>query len=103
MPPYIDGKTEPPQLFYSDGDGNYVPFTGIQEAVLRLEQKYDPDVIVPAFTETGELCWNLTLTAKSTRRWRKTFHTFKNRLMRERRTAKRQKEKQRRLMLKEGI
>lgn len=100
MPPFIDGIVEPPTLFYSDGDGNYVPFTGIQEAVFNLEMKHDPNIVVPSFTQTGELCFTLTMTPASSRKWRKQFHSFSNRIQRIIRTEKRKKEKQRRNRLK---
>lgn len=100
MPPYIDGIMEPPKLYYSDGDGNYVPFTGIQEAKFKLEIQNDPNIVVPSFTQTGELCFSLTMTPASSKRWKKSFHAFGNRIMRTIRTCKRQKEKGRRRRLK---
>ena len=100
MPPFIDGIIEPPKLYYSDGDGNYVPFTGIQEAVFELEMQHDPNIVAPSFTQTGELCFTLKMTPASSRRWRKQFHAFSNKIQRTIRTAKRQKEKQRRNRLK---
>lgn len=103
MPPFIDGKIEPRQLFYCDGDGNYVPFTGIQDAVFELEMKKDPNVVAPSFTQTGELCFTLQMTPASSKRWRKTFHTFSNHIRRTIRTVKRRKEKQRRARLKGGM
>lgn len=101
MPPkLIDGIMEPPTLYYSDGDGNYVPFTGIQEATFYLEIQNDPDIVKPSFTETGELCFTLNMTPASSKRWRKTFHAFSNHIRRTIRKMKRQKEKQRRDRLK---
>lgn len=100
MPPYIDGIIEPPSLFYSDGNGNYISFTEIQEAVFNLEMKHDPNFVVPSFTQTGELCFTLTMTPASSRRWRRQFHAFSNRIRRTIRTEKRKKEKQRRNRLK---
>lgn len=100
MPPYIDETIEQPKLFYSDGDGNYVPFPGIQSIVL-------PKIDDPEYTDTvriwnpaDELSFSMTLTHRSSRIWKKQFHAFKTRLMRSVRTMKRQKEKQRRNRLK---
>ena len=100
MPTFIDGIMDPPKLYYSDGDGNYVPFTGIQEAVFELEIEHDPNIVVPSFTQTGELCFSLTMTPASSKRWKKTFHAFSNKIRRTIRTLKRQEEKQRRNRLK---
>ena len=65
MPTYIDGIMDPPKLYYSDGDGNYVPFTGIQEAVFELEIEHDPNIVVPSLSQAGELCVSLTMTPAS--------------------------------------
>ena len=100
MPTYIDGIMEPPKLYYSDGDGNYVPLMGIQEAKFKLEIQNDPNIVVPSFTQTGELCFSLTMTPASSKRWKKSFHAFSNHIKRTVRTMKRQKEKQRRNRLK---
>lgn len=100
MPPYIDGIMDPPKLYYSDGDGNYVTFTGIQEAKFKLEIQNDPNIVVPSFTQTGELCFSLTMTPASSKRWKKSFHAFSNKIRRTVRTRKRQKEKERRNRLK---
>jgi len=100
MPPFIDGIMEPTKLYYSDGDGNYVKLSDVQDAVLELEMKNDPDIVMPSFTETGELCFTLNMTPASSRRWRRTFHAFSNHIRRTIRTMKRQKEKQRRDRLK---
>ena len=100
MPPFVDGIMEPPTLYYSDGDGNYVKFTDIQQAVFNLEMKDESGIVVPAWTETGELCFSLKMTPRSSRRWRRIFHAFTNHTRRTIRTIKRQKEKQRRNRLK---
>lgn len=100
MPPYIDGAIESPEVYYSDGDGNYVSFTKIQKTVLELEMQNDPNIVDPSFTQTGELCFSLKMTPASSRRWRKTFHAFSNKIRRTIRTCKRQKEKERRRKLK---
>ena len=100
MPPRTDVTIDPPKLYYSDGDGNYVPFTGIQEAKFKLEIQNDPNIVVPDFTQTGELCFSLTMTPASSKRWKKSFHAFGNRIRRTIRTCKRQKEKERRNRLK---
>lgn len=100
MPPYIDGIMEPQILYYSDGDGNYVPFMGIQEATFTLEIQNDPNIVVPSFTPAEELCFSLTMTPASSKRWKKSFRAFGNRIMRTIRTCKRQKEKERRRKLK---
>ena len=97
---FIDGIMDPPKLYYSDGDGNYVPLTEIQEAVFKLEIEHDPNIVVPSFTQTGELCFSLTMTPASSKRWKKTFHAFSNKIRRTIRTLKRQEEKQRRNRLK---
>jgi len=89
MPTYIDGIMDPPILYYSDGDGNYVPFMGIQEAKFKLEIQNDPNIVVPSFTRARELCFSLTMTPASSKRWKKSI-----------RTCKRQKEKERRRRLK---
>ena len=102
MPPHTDVTIDLPKLYYSDGDGNYVPFTGIQEAVFELEIEHDPniDIVVPSFSQTGELRVSLTMTPASSKRWRKSFHAFSNKIRRTIRTCKRQKEKERRRRLK---
>ena len=100
MPPFIDGIVEPSQLFYCDGDGNYVPLTGIQQAVFQLEMEHNPNVVAPSFTETGELCFSVKMTPESSRKWRKQVHAFSNHIRRTIRTIKRRKEKQRRDRLK---
>ena len=100
MPTYIDGVIESPELYYSDGDGNYVSFTKIQKTVLELEMKNDLNIVAPSFTQAGELCFSLKMTPASSRRWRKTFHAFSNKIRRTIRTCKRQKEKERRRRLK---
>lgn len=101
MPPkLIDGITEPQTLYYRDADGNYVKFIDIQQAVFELEMKDDPGIVSPLWTEAGELCFSLTMTPASSKRWKKTFHAFTNHTRRTIRTMKRQKEKQRRNRLK---
>lgn len=100
MPTFIDGIMDPPTLYYSDGDGNYVPFTRIQEANFRLEIQNDPNIVAPSFTQTGELYFSLTMTPASSKQWKKTFHAFSNKIRRTIRTSKRQKEKERRRKLK---
>ena len=100
MPPHTDVTIGPPKLYYSDGDGNYVPLTGIHEAKFKLEIQNDPNIVVPSFTQTGELCFSLTMTPSSSKRWKKSFHAFSNNIKRTVRTMKRQKEKQRRNRLK---
>ena len=100
MPPHTDVTIDSSKLYYSDGDGNYVPFTGIQEAVFELEIKHDPNTVVPSLSQTGELCVSLTMTPASSKRWKKAFHAFSNSIKRTVRTMKRQKEKQRRDRLK---
>lgn len=100
MPTYIDGIIDPPTLYYCDGDGNYIPFTEIQKAVFELERKEDPNIASPSFTQMGELCFSLTMTPASSRRWKRSFHAFSNKIRRTIRTQKRHKEKQRRIKLK---
>lgn len=100
MPPRTDVTIDPPKLYYSDGDGNYVPLTGIHEAVFELEIEHDPNIVVPSFTQDGELCFSLTMTPASSKRWRRSFHAFSNKIRRTIRTSKRQKEKERRNCLK---
>lgn len=100
MPPHTDVTIDPPRLYYSDGDGNYVPFMGIQEAKFKLEIQNDPNIVAQSFTQTGELCFSLTMTPASSKRWEKSFHAFSNHIKRTVRTMKRQKEKQRRDRLK---
>lgn len=100
MHPLTECIIDPPKLYYSDGDGNYVPLTGIQEAKFKLEIQNDPNIVVPNFTQTGELCFSLTMTQLSSKRWKKLFHAFNNNIKRTIRTMKRQKEKQRRDRLK---
>ena len=103
MPPFIDGKTEPPSLFYSDGDGNYVPFTMREIEIIQDESVYCPESIVPSFTETGELTFTMKLTKKSHRDMIKLFMSVQNKIRRAIRTAKRMKEKRRRAILKGGM
>ena len=103
MPTYIDGIMEPPMLYYSDGDGNYVPFMCIQEAKIKLEIQNGPNIVVPSFTQTEELCFSMTMTPASSKRCQKILHAFSNRIKRKARTMKRQKEKQRRDRLKGKI
>ena len=100
MPPHTDVTIDLPKLYYSDGDGNYVPLTGIQEAVFELEIEHDPNIVVPSLSQTGELCVSLTMTPASSKRWRKSFHAFSNKIRRTVRTSKRKKEKERRNRLK---
>ena len=102
MPPYIEGKTDPPRLFYCDGDGNYVPFTKIEDITFRKELEDNPDSITPSWTETGELCFTATFTPRTSRRFWRMVHAWNNHMCRERRTAKRQKEKERKRKLKGG-
>lgn len=105
MPPYkqfIEGVSEPARFFYRSHDGEYVPLTEIQNITLLDEIKYDPSVIYPLWTETGELSFSISLTHKSSRRMRKMMQALKNSMMRSRRTAMRRKEKARRTLLKEG-
>ena len=103
MPPFIDGKTEPPSLFYSDGDGNYVPFTMREIETINDEIVYCPESIVPSFTETGELTFTMKLTPKTSRSFKKLMRPIQNKFMRAIRTAKRMKEKRRRAILKGGM
>jgi len=100
MPPHTDVTIDPPKLYYSDGDGNYVPLIGIQEAVFELEIEHDQNIIIPSLSQTGELCFSLTMTPASSKRWKRSFHAFSNHIKRTVRTTKRQKEKQRRDRLK---
>ena len=100
MPPHTDVTIDLPKLYYSDGDGNYVPFTGIQEAKFKLETQNDPNIVVPGFTQAKELFFSLTMTPASSKRWRRSFHAFSNKIRRTIRTRKRQKEKERRRRLK---
>ena len=99
---FIDGKEEPLQLFYSTGDGEYVPFTGIQQATIIEEQKYDPELIRPSFLENGELTFTLSLTKRSRRNIKKLFREISNKIGRSIRKVKRAKEKERRAKLKSG-
>lgn len=100
MPPHTDVTIDPPKLYYSDGDGNYVPFTGIQEAKFKLEIQNDPNIVEPGFTQTEDICFSLTMTPASSKWWRRSFHAFSNKIRRTVRTSKRKKEKERRNRLK---
>ena len=100
MQMFIDGIMEPPTLYYSDGDGNYVPLTEIQEVDFKLEIQNDPNIVAPSFTQTGDLCFSLKMTPASSRQCRKTFNALSNKIRRTIRTCKRQKEKERRNRLK---
>lgn len=100
MPPRTDVTIDPPKLYYSDGDGNYVPFTGIQQTVIIEEAKYNSETFEPIWTEAGELTF--TLTEKSNRHIRKMFNRIMNSIHRNKRRAKRRKEKARRTRLKYG-
>lgn len=100
MPTYIDGIMDPPKLYYSDGDGNYVPLTGIQEAKFKLEIQNNTSIVAPSFTQTGELCFSLKMTPASSKQWRRSFLAFSNKIRRTIRTCKRKKEKERRRRLK---
>lgn len=101
MPPkLIDGIYDPPQLFYCDGDGNYIPLNKIQQINFRLEMTQDPSFIEPNFTPLGELTFTAKFTPHSSRRIKKMFRSVQNKIRRLERSARRHEEKQRRNRLK---
>lgn len=100
MHQFIDGISEPAQFYFRNADGNFVPFTGIQEITIQEEVKYNPGSIIPTFDRAGELCFTTKITPKSLRDFRKMIRSIENYCMRRRRTFIRNKEKERRNRLK---
>lgn len=100
MPPHTDVTIELPKLYYSDNDGNYVPFPGIQEITLpKIDNPMYADAVC-IWNPADKLSFSMTLTHRSSRIWRRQFHAFSNKIRRTIRTQKRKKERQRRDRLK---
>lgn len=100
MPPHdCEGIIGP--LFFSTGDGKYVPFPGIQEMTLPKvdDPKYADAMSIQSAVDTS---MTFEMTHRSARRLYKSIRAAINHAKRKRRQWKRWKEKTRRSGLKEG-
>jgi len=101
MPPHdCEGYIGP--LFFKVGNGEYVPFPGIQE--MTLPNSDDPEYVkaISAMSACGEIQMEFKLTNKSVRHVFKRIRADINRARRRRRRFKRWQEKVRRNTLKYG-
>ncbi len=101
MPPYIDEIHEPGQLFFSTGDGLFVPFPGIQALTLpKIDDPAYADAV--CIKEATDLTITGQLTKQSEKSLKKLFRPMMQKRMRAIRKYKRKKEKIRRMILKSG-